>query len=203
MLGPQFSPDSRLFAESFKQFRGLTLDQALQGFEYDYSQRRPVHPDEVDEVRKRFRPGGPSTSERAAEIASQHRPIEHIVKDWMMNHKEMMVGTGTVHIARDLIDLGNEIRGSAKTPETKIYRGAAISPQEQVSRTPDIPISFTEDSNVAFSFAKAGNSRGKVFHAQAGAAKGLFVPDYVTRERTVGQNRRPEREWLIDPDSLK
>ena len=193
---------SRLFDQSFQQFRGLSLDQALQGYQFSYDHNRVLHPDEVDEIRQRFRRGGPPTAEQAAEVAGQHRPIGDVVHDWTMNTRDIMVGTHTVAIARDLIDLGNEIESSSRPTERKTYRGANLEPAQQVARRPDMPLSFTEDQHVARSFAKGGGGRGSIFHAQAGSMSGIFVPDYVPRERTIGQGRRPEREWLINPRSI-
>lgn len=202
------SLNKHLFADTFERFRGMTLEQAAQGYGYPLGHGGGLHsPEEIDEIERdmaKFRGktySGPSAAERASETMSQHRPIEDLVTGWASNHREIMVGMNTTAIARDLLDLGGEIRGSARPPETKLYRGAEIPPAQQVASTPDMPLSFTEDPHVARSFAKTGG-RGSIFHAQAGSVRGIYVPDYVKRQRTVGSGRREEREWLIDPASI-
>lgn len=209
-MSASHSLNNHLFDRAFQHFRGMTLDQAVRG--YTYSGGKLYSPEESDEIdremdefrRKRGKdvPFRPPAAERASEIAGQHRPIEHIVNDWAMNHRTLMVGTNTVGIARDLLDLGREIKSNSRTPEVKLYRGATVSPQEQVKSAPDLPLSFTEDPHVARSFAKSG-SKGTIFHALPGSVRGIYVPDYVKRQRTVGQGRREEREWLVDPASIQ
>lgn len=202
--------NSHLFADSFHQFRGMTVEQAAQGYGYPFGRgggNELQPPEEVDEINKHYakkfnRPFIPAR-EAAEETMSQHRPVEDLVGSWARNHKEIMVGTNDAAIARDVMDLGSEIRTNSRMNEVKLYRGADISPAEQAAKAPDRPLSFTEDHHVARSFAKSGGSRGSIFHAHAGSVRGIYVPDYVPRQRTVGQSQRPEREWLIDPGSVQ
>lgn len=203
-LGPQFDGTKKmLFADQFERMHGMTVDQALQGYSRPISGGELYDPEQMEDFVEQMpvlRKSGP-WHEQVQRVTSTRRPIGDVVKTWMMDHTGMLVG-GSTAVARDVVHFNEEMRNNARTPETRIYRGARMSPEEQARTRPDIPMSFTEDRHVATSFAKAGNARGSIFKAEPGRARGLFVPDYVDRQRTVGQNRRPEREWLIDPQSL-
>lgn len=194
---------SQLFADTFLRHRGMTLEQASQGYGHMFGQL--ASPDEIDEVhrdmaRRSGRAWKPA-AERAAEVMSQHRPIGDIIHSrWARDHRELTVGDAT-STARDLIDLANELDNNSRPNDVKLYRGANIDPGEQATRSPDMPISFTADRYAVRSFA-AASPRASTFHAQAGTLRGIYLPDYVERQRTVGQGRRPESEWLIHPDSF-
>lgn len=217
-LGPQFS--GHLFDSVFQRARGITLDEGIEGWEGPHhivSQHFGVDkasPEMIDEWHELLRSNNLAAGRKAptnwrehtAEILETHRkkdPIENVVHDWMMDHTAMLVGSNTAAVADRLVRLSDTIKGGGVTPNP-VYRGAALPPQEEVSKNPDFPLSFTEDPYVARSFAAEGyrGKRGKTFKLGAGTARGIFVPDFVSRERTVGSGRRPEREWLIDPSSI-
>lgn len=195
----------------------MTLDQASEGYAgpsniiAKHLGKDLVSPEEQDEVWDEWKrtnqlgaikaPEGP-VREMAGSFFREPVDVGRVAKNWMMDHTTLLVG-GHSHVARDAIALSNAIRGG-QTPTGPIYRGAVASPQEQVNREPDLPVSFTEDRHVATSFARPSNrgSGGRIHKVDPTTERGLFIPDLVGRERTVGQGHRPEREWLIDPDTI-
>jgi hypothetical protein len=216
--GPQFD---HLFEKNFHTQRGITFQQAREGFVSGMSNlgrmvgagpHEIVSPEDIDDFVKEIHRDPRSSDiikgaypliprrEQAGQRFEEKRPIEDVVHDWTMDHTGMNVGEDAA-VARDLTALSNEIRGG-RTPTAPIYRGQ--SGRETLGSNRDFPVSFTEDRHVARAFAAAPNSGrgGQVIKLPPGAASGLFVPDYVKRERTVGSGRRPEREWLIDPRSI-
>jgi hypothetical protein len=195
----------------------MSLQQASEGYAgrnnvtAQYLGKNLVSPEEQDEVWDEWKrtnqlgamkaPEGP-VREMAGSFFKEPVDVGQVANDWMMDHTTLLVG-GTRSVARNAIALSNAIRGG-QTPTSRIYRGAATSPQEQVEREPDLPISFTEDQHVARSFARPSNrgSGGRIFKVDPTTERGLYIPDLVGRQRTVGQSRRPEREWLIDPNTI-
>lgn len=190
-----------LFGERFSRLHRMTVDQALQG--YARYNDQVLDPEEYEHtVRRVFLPNKQPWSESVQQITESPAPPEDIIKRWARNHKELLVGHPT-RIASDLGVLTREMQGRGRSPEVPIYRGADMPPEAQVDASPDEPLSFTEDRHVATSFARGGGGRGQIYRREPTDIRGLFVPDYVERERTVGQSYRPEREWLVDPSSLR
>jgi len=210
------SINTHLFNDAFHNIHGITLDQAREGWANQHdtvSQAigRPASPEEQDEfyaeLRRtnsplaRFSPEGPVRELARAEASIPH-PIESAVHDWMMDSNAFLVGVNPQKVANKAIALSDAIRGG-QTPTTRIYRGAAVTPQEAANRRPTHPLSFTEDHHVARSFASvASRGGGKIHKVDPTTERGLYIPDIVGRQRTVGQNMRPEREWLIDPNTI-
>lgn len=191
-----------LFADQFRRLHGMTVEQAKQG--YSNFSNTLLTPEETEETWNflgRHKKEGP-WKEHVASVLERHTPIENLVSNWASDHTSFLVGQ-SASVARDITDFSHEMNTQAKSIPTRVYRGAKLSPQEQITRSPDAPLSFTEDQHVARSFAKSGGMRGNIFKVDPGQAKGLYVPDYVGRQRTVGQGRRPEREWIVDPDTLR
>jgi len=210
------SLNNHLFDSMFQRMHGITLNQAQEGWAGPsdvVSQEigRPASPEEQDEVWNEWKrtnqlgrmkpPEGP-VRELAGSFFKEPVDVGHVAKDWMMDHTTMLVGSPQ-HVARNAIALSNAIRGG-QTPTSRIYRGAVVSPQDQAQREPDLPISFTEDHHVARSFARPSNRGpgGQTFKVDPTTERGLYIPDLVGRQRTVGQGHRPEREWLIDPNTI-
>lgn len=195
----------------------MTLQQASEGYAgrgdvtAQYLGKSLVSPEEQDEVWDEWKrtnqlgamkaPEGP-VREAVGSFFREPVDVGQVAKDWMMDHTTLLVG-GSRSVARNAIALGSAIR-EGQTPTSRIYRGSAVSPQDQAQREPDLPISFTEDHHVARSFARPSNrgSGGRIHKVDPTTERGLFIPDLVGRERTVGQSRRPEREWLIDPNTI-
>lgn len=196
--------NTHLFSDLLEAYHGVSIDKALAGWAKPSGGTTALPPEEFDEweadlAKFRGLPAPPPRVEVVGDILQTPRPIKDIVHDWTMNHTLMAVGTQDVaEKARDLRDLSNEIRSGSTVP-IPLHRGADISPIEQVTRSPLRPLSFTEDPYVARSFASGG---GRTFKVEPGTVRGIRVPDYVERQRTVGSGRRPEREWLIDPNSI-
>lgn len=184
-----------LFSEQFRNRRGMTVDQALAG--YQLSGKDLISPDEYAEHMRHIRPNDQPYKERIEQSLSESTPIPEILHSWAMHPGDFF--TGDPHrIARDIRDLTNEMNTSSKVNDTTLYRGAKRAPD--VDAGGSTPISFTNDPYVARSFAAM--NKGKIWKKEAGTVRGLHLPDYVERQRTVGSGRRPEREWLIDPDSI-
>ena len=203
-MAAKHSLNSHLFSDILENYHGVTIDQALSGWAVPPGSRSPAPPEEYDEVvtdlaKFQGRPVPPPRVEVVGDILANPRPINDIVHDWMMNHTLMGVGTQDVaEKARDLRDLSNEIRGG-RVADIPLYRGSDEAPATQVAKAPLRPLSFSEDHHVGRIFASGG---GRVFKVPEGSVRGIRVPDYVERQRTVGPSRRPEREWLIDPDTI-
>lgn len=195
-----------LLGEQFQRMHGITVDQALEG--YALVNKQVMDPEEYQQVRSTFRPDDKPWEEEVAETVAEASDPAELVRRWARDHTGFLVGTSPLHKARDLRDLTGEMRVAGRIPQTPLYRGAAMTPSKQVSVSPDEPLSFTEDRHVAISFARtplAGHrsrAGGRVHKVDPTGKRGLFVPDYVERERTVGRNQRPEREWLIDPTTI-
>lgn len=196
--------NNHLFSDILETYHGVTIDQALKGWARPTGSRVVMPPEEFDEYEKdaakfRGKPIPPPRLEVVGSILENPRPVNDLVHGWMMNHTLMGVGREDVaEKARDLRDLSNTIRGGGTAP-IWLHRGADASPIEQASSSPLRPLSFTEDPHVARSFARNG---GKTFKVEPGTVRGIRVADYVEQQRTVGSGRRPEREWLIDPNSI-
>lgn len=196
--------NSHLFSDLLEVYHGVGINKALEGWARPIGSREVMPPDQFDEwekehAKRKGLPIPPPRIEVVGEILENPRPINDIVHDWMMNHTMMGVGREDVaEKARDLRDLSNEIRGGGTAP-IRLHRGAPDDPVSQAQRNPLRPLSFTEDPYVARSFARGG---GRTFKVEPGTVRGIHVPSYVTEQRTVGPSRRPEREWLIDPDSI-
>lgn len=211
------SINSHLFDSAFQRLHGISLQQAQEGWagHNDIVSRsigRPASPEEQDEwwdeLKRtnspfaRHAPEGP-VREVTREMLSTPHPVEDAAHDWMMDHTTFLVGASPQRVAHRAIALSNAVRGG-QAPTNRLYRGAVASPQEMVAKNPDLPVSFTEDQHVARSFARPSNRGpgGRIFKVDPTTERGLFIPDLVGRERTVGQSRRPEREWLIDPNTI-
>lgn len=188
-------PRDYLFSEQFRNRKGMTIDQALQG--YQGFGDALITPDEYEEHMKAIRPNDPPYKETIEKGLSQSRPIPQILHDWAMEHNDFFVGD-PFRVARDIRDLTNEMNTSRRVNENTLYRGSKYDPAHDAAD--NSALSFTEDPYVARSFA--ARNKGKIWKAPAGSVQGLHLPDYVERQRTVGSGRRPEREWLIDPDSI-
>lgn len=188
---------SYLFGEQFRNLRGLTVDQALTGHGVRASTREVRSPEEEEEYDNHFRQSDEAPwRERIAETMSEHTPMPKILRKWTEDSSLFLVGN-IYEVARDLRDLTHEMGTAGRVNENTLYRGARNAPIEDV--VGHNALSFTEDQYVARSFAARG---GKIWKQPAGTVRGLYIPDYVERQRTVGSGRRPEREWLIDPDSI-
>lgn len=211
--------NSHLFDSDFQRLHGMSLQQAAEGYAgrshvvAKHLGKDLVSPEEQDEVWDTWKrtnqlgaitpPEGP-VREVSERFFSEPVNVENVVKDWMMDHKTFLVGNPR-SVARNTIALSNEIRGG-RTPDVPIYRGGSEDLPTRLEQSPDIPISFTQDPYVARSFASEsyrGRGRGQTIKLPPRTGSGIFVPDYVERQRTVGQGRRPEQEWLMDPSSLK
>lgn len=173
----------------------MTIDQALQG--YQGFGDALITPDEWGEHMKAIRPNDPPYKETIEKGLSQSRPVSQILHDWAMEHNDFFVGK-PFRVARDIRDLTNEMNTSSRVNENTLYRGAKYDPAHDAAD--NSALSFTEDPYVARSFAARNN--GKIWKTPAGSVRGLHLPDYVERQRTVGSGRRPEREWLVDPNSI-
>ena len=212
--------NNHLFESMFQKYHGMSLQQATEGYANrsndiaKYLDKDLVSPEEQDEVWDNWK----RTNQVGGAIQPPEGPVREVTKQffsepvdlgaaatgWMTNPTTMLVG-GTQHVARSAIALSNAIKGG-QTPTGRIYRGAVTSPQEQIAKEPDLPISFTEDHNVATSFASRNRrgTRGRIFKVDPTTEKGIYIPDLVRVQSGVGQgkNTRPEREWLIDPTSI-
>jgi hypothetical protein len=95
------------------------------------------------------------------------------------------------------------VRSGSRENDVTLYRGARRSPAEDIGASKDNALSFTPDRHVARSFAAPqGTSRGEIFKAAPGLVRGVPLEELGGMPRTVGKNRRPEAEWLIDPQSV-
>lgn len=184
-----------LFSEQFRIRRGMTVDQALAG--YQVSGKHLISPDEYAEHIQRLRPNDQPYKEQIEESLSEKTPVSDILHSWAMHPDDFLVGDSH-RVARNIRDLTNEMNTSSKVNDATLYRGAKRAPIVDVAGS--TPLSFTTDPYVARSFA--ARNEGKIWKQESGSVRGLHIPDYVDRQRTVGSGRRPEREWLIDPDSI-
>lgn len=180
----------------------MEVDQALSGHWLNHS--REVMPPEAHEeywkpvLKQKYRPWAEQVQEATETV---HEP-EALLRDWAMDHKTFLVGMNIPKIAsrvRDFTGLMQE----AVPNENTLYRGAKRSPQEDVASDPDYPLSFTEDRHVATSFKAQYGKRGAIFKMAPHTARGLRLEDYGVNVRTVGQNRRKESEFLVDPSSIR
>lgn len=202
-----------LFAEQFHGIHDMTVDQALAGYARlggevlnakDYEDAVEEHMRRVaNSPNKSIRLGNErdkpheTHSEAVSRILSEPRPIPDILYEWTRNNDTFLTGNPT-RVARDIRDLTNEMNTAGRVNETKLYRGAEKPPT--VEALHNKPLSFTEDPYVARWFAL--RNEGKTWKHEAGTVRGLKVVDYTGYHRTIGRNQRPEREWLIDPNSI-
>lgn len=192
------SPKTVLFGEQFKRLHGLSVDQALAGYERFSDQ--VLTPEQAADVRSHFKWAERHTP--VSEITPE--PIDKQLNRWALDHRAFLVGN-SAQVAKNLVHLDEHMQGSSRLNEVPLYRGATKSPAELARIAPDYPQSFTTDRFVAQSFAKPSYTgiRGRIWKQQPGTVRGLLLSDYGFRSRTVGRNRRPESEFLVDPRSMK
>lgn len=185
----------------FNKMHGMDVDQALSGHWLDHS--REVMPPEAHEeywkpvFKQKYKPWAEQVQEATA---VKHEP-EALLRDWAMDHRTFLVGMNVPKIAGRVRDL-TRLMQEAVPNENTIYRGSKRSPQEDIASEPDYPLSFTEDRHVATSFRAQYGKRGAIFKMAPHTARGLRFQDYGVNTRTVGQSRRKESEFLVDPLSF-
>lgn len=179
----------------------MTVDQALSGHWLMPGSQELMPPEEHDEAFGTIQRGREPWAERVQRLSEQSHSPESMLKDWSVDHKGFLVGD-THAVAAKVRDFTRLMDVSGAENPSTLYRGAAVDPKTHAD---DVPISYTEDPNVAKSFTapKYLGKRGSIFKLAPGEARGVRLADFGVDVRTVGQNRRPEREFLVDPRSLR
>lgn len=137
-----------------------------------------------------------SPEKHRADVAAFKISPEDTIRSWMMDHSEFLLG-GYLQGAKRAETMTDLLR-SGRPNEQTIYRGSRNPLSTEIKF--NAPLSFTTDYHVARSFAGRG---GIISKLPAGSVRGVFVPDFVNRQRTVGSGRRTEEEFIVDPESLK
>ena len=195
MIGMPFithTPRRLLFSEQFQRNQGISPEDLLSGFTPDYK-NKIIHP----------------PTDQSVEHASSARPdpIKDILSSWKRSSDDFFVGD-RLQIASNLDELTKRMRDDSQVNTVPLYHGGLIPPHEAAieDNRPANAIPYSEDHHVARSFAKTegygGGPSGKIFKAKPGQVRGLNLVQFGVDFMTVGQSRRPEREWLIDPDSI-
>lgn len=186
---------SYLLSRQFKRMHGMTVEQGLSGHiansgqVFTPAEWKAHH--EGTQYGRRFDPEAHMRHVRGISVSPQDA-----AKDWMMNHMSFLVGDD-YHVAKRVETITNMLR-SGSTNTMPLYRGSRKPLSEEAGF--NSPLSFTTDPYVAKSFAAKG---GKIHKLQPGSVRGVFIPELVNRQRTVGSGWRPESEFLVDPESLK
>lgn len=188
------TPRRLVFSETFQRMRGISPEDALAGYTLDYNENT---------VR-------PPTDRSVSEVASEKpNTIENVLQRWKNLADDFFVGRPETWVARDLDVLTSHLRNDSRTNDVPLYHGGLLPPHVAAVENNRLanPIPYSEDPNVAFTFAKTegygGGKAGKVFKAVPGQVRGLNLVQFGIDNMTVGRSRRPEREWLIDPESFK
>lgn len=197
-----------LFGDHFKALHGMTVDEALSGKVALHSfngVKKRMSPEEHDSMMKdagRYGEGLLPFAESHAN-AIQPTDVGATVRGWQRDTSNPLIGPNVYHIAARLRDLTQAVRSGGRTNDVPLYRGATRSPSEDVGASRDNAISFSSDRHATRSFtADMGRGRGAIFRAAPGLVRGVPLEELGGRPMTVGKNRRPEAEWLIDPQSV-
>lgn len=128
--------------------------------------------------------------------------VSETVRKFQMERGEHLIGN-PYRVAANLRDLTQTVRSASRENDVTLYRGARRTPSLDVGESKDTALSFTPDLHVARSFAAPrGSSRGSIFKAAPGLVRGVPLSEIGGVRRTVGESRRPEAEWLVDPSSV-
>jgi hypothetical protein len=191
-----------LFGEHFKRIHGMSVDDALSGKVAKINDTL-MSAEEYDDAWKGSRIGAgmrPFAESHADFI--KPTDVSHTVAQFQMERGEHLIGNPH-RVAASLRDLTDAVRGNSRENDVTLYRGARRLPSLDVGESKDTALSFTPDLNVARSFAAPrGNSRGSIFKAAPGLVRGVPLSEIGGIRRTVGDKRRPEAEWLVDPTSV-
>ena len=191
-----------LFGDHFKAVHGMTVDEALSGKVAKINSTLMSAEDFDDfwtgtRIGKGMRPFAESHADKM-----QPTDVGATVRKFQREHGEHLIGDSH-RVAASLRDLTQAVRSGSRENDVTLYRGARRSPAEDVGASRDKALSFTPDRHVARSFAAPqGTSRGEIFKAAPGLVRGVPLEELGGMPRTVGKNRRPEAEWLIDPQSV-
>lgn len=191
-----------LFGEHFKRIHKMSVEDALSGKIAKINDSL-MSPEEYDNAwsGSRIGAGMRPFSETHSELIKP-TDVSATVRQFQMERGEHLVGN-TYRVAASLRDLTDAVRGNSRENDLMLYRGARRSPSADIGETRDNALSFTPDLNVARSFAAPrGNSRGSIFKAAPGLVRGVPLSEIGGIRRTVGDKRRPEAEWLVDPASV-
>lgn len=203
------SLNSRLFDESFQRMHGMTLDQAQQGYVLtNWSERKLHSPEEWEEIDREMnakRPGYVPWRESIHNFMSQPVNVGNVIRDrWVKGGSRHLIVGHSQEVARDLIALGDTITNEGRVSPVPLYRGDNSSPQERAAYLPDMPLAFSENRNVARTHASwRREPRGQVFKVGAGSVKGISVNDYTDFHSYMQGTGTQEKEWLIDPRSVR
>jgi hypothetical protein len=188
-----------LLGGQFQRLHGLSVDQALSGHWLMPRTREVMPPEAHDEMHDTLSRGRTPWQERVAQDVEQRHEPRNMLRDWAYNHTQFLVGS-PMHVATKLRDFTGLMREEGTPNTAPIYRGSAVPPHEILAKTPDSPLSFSTDRYVAQSFRGRG---GVITKLPPNSARGLLLSNYGAAFRTVGRGRRPESEFLADPESLK
>lgn len=202
-----------LFATQFEMLHGLSVDDALSGEKLKMTVGNDTHfltPEEYEnfwpKTSKLHKPGfATEWRQRHAENMARPRDTGEIIRKIQGNYGTTEFLVGDVHSrAADLRDLTTLMRTQSRPNEKPLYRGAYLPPKEDIREGKDRPLSYSEDRRVAEVFATPTPSgRRAVFEAAPNQVRGLPLKEFGGIKRTVGKNNLDEREWLVDPQSIK
>lgn len=187
------TPRRLVFSEQYQRIHGISPEDALAGYIPDFKESV-------------IRPPTDRSVEGALSVKSN--PIEHVLKDWKKDADNFFVGD-RLEIASNLDVLTRHMRDDSRVNDVPLYHGGLTPPHELAieNNRPANAVPYSEDHHVARSFAKTegygGGKSGKIFKAAPGQVRGLNLVQFGIDNMTVGRSRRPEREWLIDPESFK
>ena len=191
-----------LFGEHYKALHDMTVDEALSGKVAKINNTLMSAEDFDDfwtgtRIGKGMRPFAESHADMM-----QPTDVGTTVRSWQRGPSNILVGDSH-HVAAVLRDLTQAVRTTSRANDAPLYRGATRAPSEDVGASRDTALSFTSDRHAARSFtASQGRGRGAIFKAAPGLVRGVPLEELGGRPMTVGKNRRPEAEWLIDPQSV-
>ena len=191
-----------LFGEHFKRMHGMSVEDALSGKVAKINDTL-LTPEDYDDAwaGSRIGKGMRPFAESHAELI-QPTDVSATIHQFQRERGEHLVGNPH-RVAAGLRDLTQAMRGASRENETTLYRGARRAPSLDIGESKDKALSFSSDVNVARSFAAPrGGSRGAIFKAAPGLVRGVPLSELGGMPRTVGEKRRPEAEWLIDPASV-
>jgi hypothetical protein len=197
-----------LFGDHFKALHGMSVDEALSGKVAKINSTL-MSAEEFDDTWKgtRIGKGMRPFAESHADMM-QPTDVGATVRSWQRGPSNILVGDSH-RVAAVIRDLTHAVRTTSRANDAPLYRGAHRSPSADVGVAKDNALSFTSDRHAAVSFTvyqkhglRISGHRGAIFKAAPGLVRGVPLDELGGRPMTVGKNRRPEAEWLVDPQSV-
>lgn len=195
-----------IFSDQFERAHGRPMDFFLKGGSKSIIGRDKFFfdtPEEHEEwIRSSFSPSVASKSMGMREDyeKTMAKPVDVSTALRAYRSDPLYVTVGDpLEIARNITALDKELRTNSRPNPMPLYRGAKRAPILDAQN--NMPVSFSENRHVAGHFARSG--RGEIFKVGHNEVRGIRMEDYGVKPAVVGPSNLSEKEWLIDPSSIK